>query len=574
VNPRGANTRTPSSYSSTGASSEALDAVTRARRVVCVARGARAAMARDAEATTVRANMLRQKVSRDRSSMGADVSRAMDGGTPVSDAGASTASFAAHGHTVGRAAMASARADEAEVRFIDGGANDARVAEARARARETLGETFLRPSQRPAVDARESTENDEALARALQEEEDAAARERAAASVDARASMEASTRADGGACCGCGKTFAESERRGAVRACGETWHPTCLRCGACGESLLSSSTFFGRAAMGGVMVGEPGSARQVYHARCYAERCRPKCAVCSSFIPSSGGYVRYHTNAYWGEMYCPEHAADGTAKCDGCGRYEKRGGGAAAYVALPDDRRLCLECVQTVVVDREDAQPLYTDIIDFFGTFGLSALGASGERPPLYLCTQDVINNVDEEEAWHRGRTAQVRGMCVSHVEVVSSVYRQPTWRPANTGSVFDIFGHIDVVQHRIPRSATQKVTAIIILSCLPRMLSGQILAHECMHMFLRLNGFPTLEPIVEEGLCQLFALLWVERQTSAANVSDGDAAFGAYLAQSIRDDPTEIYGDGARLAIAAFTAHGLPALLDIVKSTHNFPSR
>jgi hypothetical protein len=105
-------------------------------------------------------------------------------------------------------------------------------------------------------------------------------------------------------------------------------------------------------------------------------------------------------------------------------------------------------------------------------------------------------------------------------------------------------------------------------------MLSGQILAHECMHMFLRLNGFPTLEPIIEEGLCQLFALLWVERQTNAPNVSDGDAAFGAYLAQSIREDPTEIYGDGARLAIAAFTAHGLPTLLDIVKSTRNFPSR
>ncbi len=508
--------------------------------------------------------------------MGSDLSRASDGETRERDAGISSTSSASASarHTVGRAAMASARADEAaRIRFIDGRASDdVGVVESRARAREALGETFLRPDRR-AVE-RESTENDEALARALQEEEarDGAASGRASAPVSASASARATS--GRGACCGCGETFTESDRRDAVRACGETWHLRCLRCGACGESLSNASTFFGRAAVGGVMVGEPGGARRVYHARCYAERCRPKCAVCSSFIPSSGGYVRYNTNSFWGEMYCPEHAVDGTAKCDGCGRYEKRGGGDTAYVALPDDRRLCLECVQTVVVDREDAQPLYADIIDFFGTFGLSALGASGERPPLYLCTQDVINNVDEEEAWHRGRTTQVRGMCVSHVEVVSSVYRQPTWKPANTGSVFDVFGHLDIVEHRIPRTATQKVTAILVLSCLPRMLSGQILAHECMHMFLRLNGFPTLEPIIEEGLCQLFALLWVERQTNAPNVSDGDAAFGAYLAQSIREDPTEIYGDGARLAIAAFTAHGLPTLLDIVKSTRNFPSR
>ena len=67
--------------------------------------------------------------------------------------------------------MASARADEAaRIRFIDGRASDdVGVVEARARAREALGETFLRPDRR-AVE-RESTENDEALARALQEEE-------------------------------------------------------------------------------------------------------------------------------------------------------------------------------------------------------------------------------------------------------------------------------------------------------------------------------------------------------------------------------------------------------------------
>ena len=55
--------------------------------------------------------------------------------------------------------------------------------------------------------------------------------------------------------------------------------------------------------------------------------------------------------------------------------------------------------------------------------------------------------------------------------------------------------------------------------------------------MFLRLNGFPTLEPIIEEGLCQLFALLWVERQTRRRRTSPTETPRSAYLAP--RRSPT-----------------------------------
>ena len=43
-------------------------------------------------------------------------------------------------------------------------------------------------------------------------------------------------------------------------------------------------------------------------------------------------------------------------------------------------------------------------------------------------------------------------------------------------------------------------------------MAAGAILAHECTHAHIRLDGgYPRLAPQVEEGLCQLVALLWVE---------------------------------------------------------------
>lgn len=59
------------------------------------------------------------------------------------------------------------------------------------------------------------------------------------------------------------------------------------------------------------------------------------------------------------------------------------------------------------------------------------------------------------------------------------------------------------------------QVTAILVLYGLPHLLTGSILAHECMHAWLRLSGFPHLSPEVEEGLCQLMALLWLEAQQS-----------------------------------------------------------
>ena len=57
------------------------------------------------------------------------------------------------------------------------------------------------------------------------------------------------------------------------------------------------------------------------------------------------------------------------------------------------------------------------------------------------------------------------------------------------------------------------QVTAILVLFGLPHLLTGSILAHECMHAWLRLNGVNHLSLDIEEGLCQLMALLWLEAQ-------------------------------------------------------------
>jgi hypothetical protein len=54
---------------------------------------------------------------------------------------------------------------------------------------------------------------------------------------------------------------------------------------------------------------------------------------------------------------------------------------------------------------------------------------------------------------------------------------------------------------------------AMQVLYALPWLLTGSILAHEAMHAWLRLSGYRRLPQQVEEGMCQLMALLWLERQ-------------------------------------------------------------
>ena len=59
------------------------------------------------------------------------------------------------------------------------------------------------------------------------------------------------------------------------------------------------------------------------------------------------------------------------------------------------------------------------------------------------------------------------------------------------------------------------QVTALLVMYGLPRLLTGSILAHECMHAWFVLNYIDCSNKTVNEGLSQLMALIWVEAQKS-----------------------------------------------------------
>jgi hypothetical protein len=100
-------------------------------------------------------------------------------------------------------------------------------------------------------------------------------------------------------------------------------------------------------------------------------------------------------------------------------------------------------------------------------------------------------------------------------------------------------------------------VEAILILHGLPQEHFSAIAAHELCHSYLFANAFPKLEPLVEEGVCELASHLWLMRQKTP------EAAFRLRLMEN-NDDP--IYGEGYRAALRSLGRKPLSSLLEHIR--------
>jgi hypothetical protein len=479
--------------------------------------------------------------------------------------------------------------------------------------------------------------DDAALAKRLQEEEDAAAAAAATSSSFGASSRPPFFRnapsSSSTLCPGCASAISPFASH--VRTAFGKWHRACFACAGCGGAIADGSH--------AMKDGRP------FHVRCYRDRFHPRCTVCFEKIPfegqdrysgghgdmTSSGVVKWISHPYWCDAtYCPRHERDGTRKCDGCERMETTDAGStgASFAELPDGRALCLECASTAVVDTErDSTPVYDDVCQFMAELGLPLVkggvtgivaGSGGfddtfarengnasdgnllwrHRPPLHLVSQDALDAADGKEAWHVGRTSRTRGLCLFTEHVIRAVERVPRWDAGFAGGLIPVgFAERTV---GAPRRGETTVNAVVVLYGLPFIAFGAILAHECTHAYIRIaGGFPRLAPKVEEGLCQLVALLWVEdvaargrapnggakdggakdggaTTNGVSNGSNGDgweernlAAMAGYVANQIRTDPSETYGNGLRVALGAYRNVGLTAVFEHVRATGEIPT-
>ncbi|KAL2489480.1 Protein DA1-related 1 [Forsythia ovata] len=221
------------------------------------------------------------------------------------------------------------------------------------------------------------------------------------------------------------------------------------------------------------------------------------------------GLIEYKAHPFWLQKHCPCHDHDGTPRCCSCQRMESND---TSYVALDDGRNLCLECLDSAVIDTNECQPLYLDILDFYEGLNMEVK----QQVPLLLVERRALNEAWDEEM-HVGdsRTVSFRG-----------VNSQEGYR------------HCDV-NHDVEEGICQ------------------VLAH----MWLE-SQMSSISPIDNASTSS----------TSTGSRSPFEGKLGDFSRYQIESDTSEMYGDSFRAGHKAVLGYGLEYTLDHIRMTGSFP--
>lgn len=66
----------------------------------------------------------------------------------------------------------------------------------------------------------------------------------------------------------------------------------------------------------------------------------------------------------------------------------------AGYIALKDGRKLCLECLDSAIMDTNECQPLHADIQRFYDSLNMKL----DQQIPLLLVERQALNEAREGE--------------------------------------------------------------------------------------------------------------------------------------------------------------------------------
>lgn len=105
--------------------------------------------------------------------------------------------------------------------------------------------------------------------------------------------------------------------------------------------------------------------------------------MCGQHIPARGdGRIVWREDTFWRDKHCPSHSHDATPRCCSCSRLAPNG---QEWPALQDGRVLCLQCLDTMVCDSKEAQPLYEEVRRQQG-LGVLPLAAGLAAPAALPC--------------------------------------------------------------------------------------------------------------------------------------------------------------------------------------------
>lgn len=362
-------------------------------------------------------------------------------------------------------------------------------------------------------------------------------------------------------------------------ALGNVYHAKCFKCMGCHDVIHPNEPFT-------VVLGDDGR-QYPMHRNCHSELYGYKCSVCLKTITSeSDGKIRFVKHPFFdNEIMCAHHSTNQVRQCSGCSRFEPLG---RNFTDLHDAKRcLCNACIRTCILNSADAIPLWDLVLKFFEeNLGLP-IWSGMKSIPILIVGHDVLNEQQRNEHNFHGGTEQLmtRGICLSEHQRGFN-FRLPSLRfhsklasflPTDATSSGHTYFRIPSAMESNPNSS---VTAIMCLCGLPADLTASILAHEATHAWIKLHpDFDATRPIppqVEEGTCQLVAMLFLndglDEASSESIEGPSDEKLRQYFRYSIESDNNEVYGEGYRKAAVAYAKIGIEALLNHVVCYGDWP--
>jgi hypothetical protein len=102
-----------------------------------------------------------------------------------------------------------------------------------------------------------------------------------------------------------------------------------------------------------------------------------------------------------------------------------------------------------------------------------------------------------------------------------------------------------------------QRVARIEVQAGLGPTRFGHVVAHESAHALLHLHGGPRVQPDVEEGFCELLAVVWLTSRTTSRE-----------LLAEVWANPHPAYGEQMRRLVGIARRQGVPAVIERVLAT------
>jgi hypothetical protein len=278
-----------------------------------------------------------------------------------------------------------------------------------------------------------------------------------------------------------------------ITALDKKYHSGCFKCIGCLRPIKGRFT---------------NNNNEPYHIDCAEELFSLKCSLCNSSLVG-----QYNKHSFFNENYCQRHV--NARSCFSCSRREPtKESNKEGFAEYSDGRLSCMDCVRTAILDSSEAKPLYLQAVDFMEHVLHLTIPCGMREVPILAVDLPSLN---EQKIKDINKQSHVRGLTLSTVGEIRHHDPSEVKFNINNGKV-----HISppvvysVEQYR-------EVTAVLVLFGLPASLTASILAHEALHVWIKLTkGFqPHLPPQIEEGLCQVISIYLICLTISNSSISN-----------------------------------------------------